>query len=176
MNPVHCFFVFVLFLSVVTDSNKDIHALPLTMGRLRNCWELIINGLKITNVPHHLLPGVSRSGSTKHLLAYLRTQLRHCVPYNRMKLMTVGLQGRGKTTLLSVLRDPQAPLPSNVSTVGVNVAEWVVSPPVQTMKKYKASAVSGKGGGGGGASSGGAASRVSKSCCCWGGWVGGWVG
>ena len=36
------------------------------------------------------------------------------------------LQGRGKTTLLSVLRNPGAPLPENVSTVGVNVAEWVI--------------------------------------------------
>ena len=44
-------------------------------------------------------------------------------------------QGRGKTTLLSVLRTPSAPLPENVSTVGVNVAEWVVHPPPQVAKK-----------------------------------------
>ena len=76
-------------------SNTDIHLLPLTLGRLRNCWELILHGLKISNVPQHLMPGVTRGGSTKHLLAYLRAQLRHCVPYNRMKLMLVGLQVRG---------------------------------------------------------------------------------
>ena len=44
------------------------------------------------------MPGV-RGGSAKRLLAYLRAQLRHCEPYNRMKLMAVGLQvsrgGRG---------------------------------------------------------------------------------
>ena len=72
--------------------NPDITHLPLALGRLRNCWELTLNGLKVSNVPQHLLPGVARGGSTKHLLAYLRAQLRHCVPYNRMKLMAVGLQ------------------------------------------------------------------------------------
>lgn len=77
-------------------SNSDIHLLPLTLGRLRNCWELILHGLKIFNVPQHLMPGVTRGGSTKHLLAYLRAQLRHCVPYSRMKLMLVGLQVRFK--------------------------------------------------------------------------------
>ena len=48
-----------------------------------------------------------------------------------MKLMAVGLQGRGKTTLLSVLRNPNQPLPANVSTVGVVVADWTVGPPAQ---------------------------------------------
>ena len=115
-------------------SNSDITTLPLTLGMLRSCWELTINGLKITNVPIHLLPGTGR-GSTRHLLAYLRAQLRHCVPYNRMKLMVVGLQGRGKTTLLSVVRNPNSPLPENVSTVGVVVNEWVVSPPVSNRGK-----------------------------------------
>lgn len=119
------------------SSNTAIHLLPLTLGRLRNCWELTLHGLKVTNVPQHLLPGV-RGGSTKHLLAYLRAQLRNCVPYNRMKLMLVGLQGRGKTTLLSVLRNPSAHLPENVSTVGVEVAEWVVSPPPHVLKQRKA--------------------------------------
>ena len=65
--------------------------LPLKLGRLRNCWELMMHGVKPNNVPQHLLPGV-RGASTKHLLAYLRAQLRHCVPYNHMKLMVVGLQ------------------------------------------------------------------------------------
>ena len=51
--------------------------------------------------------------------------------------MVVGLQGRGKTTLLSVLRDPTAPLPENISTVGVNVADWVVKAPPETVKRFK---------------------------------------
>ena len=33
------------------------HCLPLTFGRLKNCWELIMHGLDITNVPKHLIPG-----------------------------------------------------------------------------------------------------------------------
>ncbi len=111
-------------------------SLPLTLGMLRNCWEITLNGLRITNVPHHLLPGSGR-GSTRHLLAYLRAQLRHCVPYNRMKLMVVGLQGRGKTTILSVLRSPGGPLPPNVSTVGVVVNDWTVQPPVRKKQQQQ---------------------------------------
>lgn len=128
--------VAILFVWYVSPSNA-VTALPLTLGRLRNCWELTMNGIRISNVPHHLLPNSGR-GSTRHLLAYLRAQLRHCVPYNRMKLMVVGLQGRGKTTLLSVLRTPNSPLPENVSTVGVVVNDWVVSPPVGNTRKRNA--------------------------------------
>ena len=51
--------------------------------------------------------------------------------------MAVGLQGRGKTTLLSVLRNPTSPLPANVSTVGVVMAEWVVPPPAYVVKAKK---------------------------------------
>ncbi len=121
--------------------SNAITALPLTLGSLRNCWELSLNGIRISNVPHHLLPNSGR-GSTRHLLAYLRAQLRHCVPYNRMKLMVVGLQGRGKTTLLSVFRTPHSPLPDNVSTVGVVVNEWAVSPPVANTRKKNQQKVS----------------------------------
>ena len=34
------------------------------------------------------------------------------------------MQGRGKTTLLSVLRDRGSTLPDNISTVGVVVNKW----------------------------------------------------
>ena len=118
-------------------SNKDITFLPLKLGLLKHCNELIMNGVPISNVPQHLLPGVSWGGSTKHVLAYLRSQLRNCVPNNRMKLMVVGLQGRGKTTLISVLRQPKAPLPENISTVGVNMADWVVKAPPEVVKSCK---------------------------------------
>ena len=51
--------------------------------------------------------------------------------------MVVGLQGRGKTTLVSVLRNPSAQLPDNVSTVGVEVAEWTLPPPPHIQKTVK---------------------------------------
>ena len=56
-----------------------------------------------------------------------------------MKLMVVGLQGRGKTTLLSVLRDINAPLPPNVSTVGVNMSKWALASPNVPKAKGKGS-------------------------------------
>ena len=36
-----------------------------------------------------------------------------------------------------MLRNPSAPLPENVSTVGVEVAEWVLSPPAHLLKGTK---------------------------------------
>ena len=127
----------------LSHRNSEIHELPLTLGRLRNCCELKLNGLRIQNVPHHLLSGIYRGGeSTKQILAYLGAQLRHLVPYNHMKLMAVGLQGRGKTTLLSVLRNPRSPLPDNVSTVGVVMAEWVVPPLTNARRRQAPSRVS----------------------------------
>ena len=135
LSPVMCVCLCVCSL----PSNSDITTLPLTLGMLCNCWELTLNGLRISNAPHHLLPSSGR-GSTRHLLAYLRAQLRHCVPYNRMKLMVVGLQGRGKTTLLSVLRSPNSPLPEDVSTVGVVMHDWAVSPPTSNTKGRRAQA------------------------------------
>lgn len=115
-------------------SNQHITSLPLTLGLLPKCSDIILDGISITNVPRELLPG-NDHGSTRHLLAYLRAKLRHSVPYNRMKLMVVGLQGRGKTTLISVLRSPNSPLPENVSTVGVVVKDWVLQPPPPVGKK-----------------------------------------
>jgi len=44
-------------------------------------------------------------------------------------------QGRGKTTLLSVLKNPSSSLPPNVSTVGVVVSDWTVHPPPGAQKK-----------------------------------------
>ena len=126
----------------LSHRNSEIHELPLTLGRLRNCCELKLNGLQIQNIPHHLLSGIYRGGSTKQILAYLGAQLRHRVPYKHMKLMAVGLQGRGKTTLLSVLRNPRSSLPNNVSTVGVVMAEWVVPPPTSARRRQVPSRVS----------------------------------
>ena len=105
--------------------NHGLGYLICSLGNLKNCFELGLRGLEISNVPRELLPG-SQSGGTRRTLAYLRAQLRQSVPFNRMKLMVVGLQGRGKTSLLARLRGD--PLPQNVSTVGVKVNEWVLGP------------------------------------------------
>jgi len=94
---------------VFCRSNINVTELPLELGKLQNCWELSVKGLKLSNVPQHVRPGMYflflvvtliipciyadvRGGTTRQLLAYLRAQLRRCVPYNRMKLMVVGLQ------------------------------------------------------------------------------------
>eukprot|EP00117_Sycon_ciliatum_P021504 scpid6936/ scgid3290/ Leucine-rich repeat serine/threonine-protein kinase 1 len=114
--------------------NPDLTFFLPSLGNLRNCFQIGIRGLSITNVPRELLPG-SPSGNTRRALAYLRATLRQSEPYNRIKLMVVGLEARGKTSLLARLRGE--PLPSNVSTVGVKVDNWELksSAPAQQPSK-----------------------------------------
>jgi leucine-rich repeat kinase 1 len=103
-------------------SNNPLNFLPIALGSLTNCWLIELQGLELVNIPDYVRPGI-RQGCTKRLLAYLRAQLRRSVPYTRVKLMVVGLQKRGKTSLLKRLRGE--PLPNvDISTVGVDVAEW----------------------------------------------------
>ncbi|EDO31971.1 predicted protein, partial [Nematostella vectensis] len=102
------------------SNNPDLRTLPPQLGNLRDCWQLRLNKLTLTELPKHVRPGVL----SKDTLAFLRATLRKSVPYYRMKLMVVGIQGYGKTTLLAALKGQ--PLPSNLSTVGIVVDEWSV--------------------------------------------------
>lgn len=55
-------------------------------------------------------------------IRYLNSKLRSARKFFRMKLMLVGNQDRGKTTLVSRLQGLEAG--HNQSTVGVDVSEW----------------------------------------------------
>ncbi|XP_048583428.1 leucine-rich repeat serine/threonine-protein kinase 1 isoform X2 [Nematostella vectensis] len=105
------------------SNNPDLRTLPPQLGNLRDCWQLRLNKLTLTELPKHVRPGTIGVRS-KDTLAFLRATLRKSVPYYRMKLMVVGIQGYGKTTLLAALKGQ--PLPSNLSTVGIVVDEWSV--------------------------------------------------
>ncbi|XP_028406855.1 leucine-rich repeat serine/threonine-protein kinase 1-like [Dendronephthya gigantea] len=101
--------------------NRPLRSLPPDLGNLTECYQLGIEGLNLSGIPRY-----ARSGHTsKDVLTYLRAKQRKSVPYYRMKLMVIGLQGRGKTTLLAALRNQ--PRPPNISTVGIVVNQWTVS-------------------------------------------------
>ena len=53
-------------------SNVNVTELPLELGKLQNCWELSIKGLKLTNVPQHVRPGM-------HLLLVVTLNDATCV-------------------------------------------------------------------------------------------------
>lgn len=105
------------------SNNPELRTLPPELGNLRDCWQLRLNKLNLSGIPKHVRPG-EIGVRPKDTLAYLRATLRKSVPYYRMKLMVVGLQGRGKTTLLSALKGQK--LPPNLSTVGIVIDEWQV--------------------------------------------------
>ena len=99
----------------------DLSANPLTylpdeMGNLSKLWDLQLSGLNLG------LDASLVEGNKKELIDFLRHKLQNSVPYYRMKVMLVGLPGRGKTTLLCRLqggkfRDGHA---------DVDVRDWVM--------------------------------------------------
>ncbi|KAI8480800.1 Leucine-rich repeat serine/threonine-protein kinase 1 [Branchiostoma belcheri] len=111
------------------SNNPDLHELPLALGNLRQCWQLGLDGLSLHHVPSHVRP-VGSSKSTpkvRDLLAFLRAQLRMSEPCNKVKLMLVGKEGTGKTTVLDVLMG--RPAQQNMPTNGVQVGQWCCLPP-----------------------------------------------
>ncbi|KXJ22658.1 leucine-rich repeat serine/threonine-protein kinase 1 [Exaiptasia diaphana] len=107
------------------SDNPDLKSLPPQLGNLRDCWQLRLNNLNLIRLPKHVRPD-TMGVRPKDTLAYLRATLRKSVPYYRMKLMVVGIQGHGKTTLLAALKGEA--LPKNLSTVGIVIDEWNVQP------------------------------------------------
>ncbi|XP_045540793.1 leucine-rich repeat serine/threonine-protein kinase 1 [Papilio machaon] len=130
-------------LSVLNISgNKDITDLPPQMGLLTRLWSLNTAGCALGEPLRSLVRG-ARCRSVD-VVGYLRSVLQEAKPYARMKLMLVGVQGIGKTSLLECLRQESAmqhrrkptdhwakrmgnksSRRGNVSTVGVDIGSWV---------------------------------------------------
>ncbi|KAJ8705805.1 hypothetical protein PYW08_012851 [Mythimna loreyi] len=130
-------------LSVLNISgNKDITELPPQMGLLSRLWNLNTVGCSLQEPLRSML----QCGRYKSMdiVGYLKSVLQEARPYTRMKLMFVGLQGIGKTSLLECLRQESAiqhrrkptehwakrmgnksSRRGNVSTVGVDIGTWV---------------------------------------------------
>ncbi|XP_059045025.1 leucine-rich repeat serine/threonine-protein kinase 1 [Achroia grisella] len=128
-------------LSVLNLSgNKEISELPPQMGLLSRLWNLNMAGCEL----HEPLRSMLHSGRYKSMdiVGYLKSVLQEARPYARMKLMIVGVQGIGKTSLLECLRQESAiqhrrkptehwakrmgnkSSRRNMSTVGVDIGTW----------------------------------------------------
>ncbi|XP_037875630.1 leucine-rich repeat serine/threonine-protein kinase 1 isoform X2 [Bombyx mori] len=129
-------------LSVLNISgNKGITELPPQMGLLSRLWNLNTVGCSLGEP----LLSMLRGGNYKSMdiVGYLKSVLQEARPYSSMKLMLVGLQGIGKTSLLECLRQESGlqhrrkpaehwakrmgnkSSRGNVSTVGVDIGTWV---------------------------------------------------
>lgn len=113
--PCVCSFTSLQYLDI--SNNPDILSLPVEMGRLSNLTRLNLMGLKDLSDPPR---NVQRDA--RDCIRYLNSKLRSAKKFYRMKLMLVGKQNRGKTTLVARLQGLD--LQVNQSTVGVDVTEW----------------------------------------------------
>ena len=99
------------------SDNPDILSLPVEMGRLQKLHRLVLTGLKdLSDPPRNM------HKDAKHCIRYLNSKLRAARSFFRMKLMLVGKQNRGKTTLVARLRGLE--VGPDQATDGVDVSEW----------------------------------------------------
>ncbi|PNF32771.1 hypothetical protein B7P43_G04485, partial [Cryptotermes secundus] len=135
-------------LSVLNISgNIDICELPPQMGLLSRLWNLNTRGCSLQEPLKSMID--SKKYKTMDVIGYLKSVLEDARPYARMKLMIVGVQGIGKTSLLEQLRQEgfgsykKKPVEhwakrmgnkninvktsrgTNMSTVGVDIGDWV---------------------------------------------------
>ncbi|XP_044740580.1 leucine-rich repeat serine/threonine-protein kinase 1 isoform X2 [Chrysoperla carnea] len=135
-------------LSVLNISgNVDISELPPQMGLLSRLWNLNTRGCALQGPLKSMID--SKKFKTMDIVGYLKSVLEDAKPYARMKLMIVGVQGIGKTSLLEQLRQEgvgsyrKKPVEhwakrmgnkninvktsrgTNMSTVGVDIGDWI---------------------------------------------------
>lgn len=90
-------------LSVLNISgNTEISELPPQMGLLSRLWNLNTRGCQLHEPLRSMID--SKKYKTMDIVGYLKSVLEDARPYARMKLMIVGVQGIGKTSLLEQLR------------------------------------------------------------------------
>ncbi len=133
-------------LSVLNVSgNPKITELPPQMGLLQKLWNLNTRGCSLQEPLASMM--ASKAYKTADIIGYLRSILENSKPYARLKLMVVGVQGIGKTSLLEILRQEggsfkrkpaehwakrmgnkninrQGRTGVSMSTVGVDIGDW----------------------------------------------------
>jgi Leucine-rich repeat (LRR) protein len=88
--------------SLDISNNKEITSLPLEMGHLENLFFFMYNNVPLRS-PNPA--DLQNCKDTPSKMFYLRTLLQDAQPNTSLKLMLVGFQKQGKTTLLSNLTD-----------------------------------------------------------------------
>ncbi|XP_065061077.1 leucine-rich repeat serine/threonine-protein kinase 2-like [Rhopilema esculentum] len=101
--------------SLWLSGNSYIEALPPDLAKLKNLGYLEIKDMvKLTDPPK------SKRGSTKEIISYLMGKLRDTKPFYTMKLMILGKNGVGKTTLMHRL-DNDYTFKQNNATESINI-------------------------------------------------------
>lgn len=148
-------------LSVLNISgNSEITELPPQMGLLSRLWNLNTQGCRLQEPLKSMIE--SKKYKTMDVVGYLKSVLEDAKSYARMKLMIVGIQGIGKTSLLEQLRQ-EGDVPNKkkasehwakrmgnknintktargttISTVGVDIGDWVYEKKVRGQSSHGA--------------------------------------
>ncbi|XP_065653536.1 leucine-rich repeat serine/threonine-protein kinase 2-like isoform X2 [Hydra vulgaris] len=104
------------------SNNKQLKTLPDDIGKLVNLYKFPLTGLNLRHGAAVL------NGTPRDLVLYFRSKLEKSVPYRCIKLMLVGLAGRGKTSLISQL-SKKTHSRNKLATVGIEVRRFVLKPP-----------------------------------------------
>lgn len=129
------------------NGNSEITELPPQMGLLGRLWNLNTQGCRLQEPLKSMIE--SKKYKTMDMIGYLKSILEDAKAYARMKLMIVGIQGIGKTSLLEQLRQ-EGEVPNKkkasehwakrmgnkninaktakgttISTVGVDIGDWI---------------------------------------------------
>lgn len=137
------------------SSNPHLVRVSPQLGILSKLWNFDLKNCQNLRDPVNLDNLVKQRTKTSDILGYLKSILEHSRPYTRIKLMFVGVQAIGKTSLLNKLRDEGtssnkqswsdrvSSSPSNtsmlsssqpnISTVGIDINEWVYEKPKQKL-------------------------------------------
>ena len=107
---------------------NPLQEVPNEMGKLKNLLELPLEGLTL-----NLHPSI-RNGTAQQICSFLYLKMKNSVPYRRMKLMVVGKESRGKTSLLRALQGKKQPTFES-ATVGININTWKVAIPKKHLSK-----------------------------------------
>lgn len=96
----------------------DVNELPPQMGLLSRLWNLNTRGCALQEPLKSMID--SKKYKTMDVIGYLKSVLEDAKPYARMKLMIVGVQKIGKTSLLEQLRQEGA------SKRKAEVSVWII--------------------------------------------------
>ena len=115
-----CSFTTLRFLDL--SNNAGILTLPMQMYKLKELRYLNLKGLiNLSGIPKSI------QHDSQKVIGYFKSKSLPTTGYYRMKLMLVGKQNRGKTTLAARLQGRSC---GNTSTVGVYVNEWEYKPSI----------------------------------------------
>ena len=133
-------------LTSLNINGNPILELPPKLGQLSNLFQLDRTGLQLVFPPQNIL-----DKNVKDIIGFLWSLQKDAKPYHRIRLMLVGMQNRGKSSLLSRLSEKgtyrstkstwqlqRRPKTSNnskvsIATPGISISEWTYMPKMRRL-------------------------------------------